>query len=73
MAAGLGEPKNGSGLALVANGDGLEGATAGYSELDRRTAGGSDSRVAATCDDHGLDSASSTVKANPAIHSAKLM
>ncbi len=35
--------------------------------------GGTDSGVAATCDDRGLGSASSTVKADPAIHNAKLM
>ncbi len=35
--------------------------------------GGTDSGVAAICDDRGLGSASSTMKANPAIHNAKLM
>uniref|UniRef100_A0A672RV67 Phosphodiesterase n=1 Tax=Sinocyclocheilus grahami TaxID=75366 RepID=A0A672RV67_SINGR len=41
--------------------------------VENGVAGGFDEGVATTCDDPGLDSASSTVKADPAIHSTKLI
>ncbi len=58
-------PSNG-GLVLAADGGELVSFNWGMD-------GGTDSGVAATCDDRGLGSASSTVKADPAIHNAKLM
>uniref|UniRef100_A0A672K6L0 Elongation factor-like 1 n=1 Tax=Sinocyclocheilus grahami TaxID=75366 RepID=A0A672K6L0_SINGR len=53
--------------ARVRNGGLENGAAGGFDE------GASGGIAATTCDDPGLDSASSTVKADPAIHSAKLI